>query len=42
MSDNKTCKALRFVPVMDNLARTEDTKKLEDLLGLNEITEPHV
>lgn len=40
--DSKTCKALRFVPATENLAGPEDTEKMEDLLGLNEIIEPHV
>lgn len=40
--DSKTCKALRLVPVTEDLDSIEDTEKLEGPLGLTEITEPHV
>lgn len=42
MGLTKTCKALRFVPVTEILGCAEVTEKLEDLLGLSEITEPHI
>lgn len=42
MGVTKTCKALRFVPVTEILDSAEVTEKLENLLGLSEITEPHI